>query len=550
MTSNHFGFQISEIVLEKLPQFVNSGDLEVQERACSALELVKNVKSQLEKGETQVVEAVTVLFAGSDKEKKKKKKRKDKGKAKDETSDNDDEIASSKIVPVVKDVHVFSGGEMPDGVDDSGDDGKSENDFDMDDPHRALDINLDEPLKDEERRIRPSHHVIKYSSPSPPELGDKPVKKSKKEKEKKSKSSKSEDYHVRPLGGLESQAVAYLVITNYSRDSLKNIEINVAHTDDVQLINEVFVKTNTQLLLYLFYEKCVHIPDLESENQGFFHHDVRPHLIIRNLKNGDNLCNNHLSISVSSNLNLCRIGMVRKVFDDTAEIEPKTREKKSFSQEPSLLTAYISEAVGVAKIYDLIRSTRCRSVVTTSSVKQFPRSVRREVSMRGDGQVAMGVNRTRHAGASHASRCARLVSHSHNPSQCHHYSRLRQLKSSRPSDRPVRRPVERLSGAYPTMGLRRPRLSARRLSGSYAMGGLRLHVHVDIRRPVSGRQETSERDEAAAKRRAISRQRDGDGPFGSVRQPIAHHELRARRHVLRLVDPVHHCPSLRGHHWQ
>ncbi|BET02225.1 AP-3 complex subunit [Nesidiocoris tenuis] len=455
--------KISEIVLEKLPQFVNSGDLEVQERACSALELVKNVKSQLEKGETQVVEAVTVLFAGemnpvapkaqrkvqvppgldldswindppsssssedeyessnklgdifgspedqeeklpepttedlekirearkkeqalnpnylkasskpdknipvaqidlsvpliipglsssekylkkgSDKEKKKKKKRKDKGKAKDETSDNDDEIASSKIVPVVKDVHVFSGGEMPDGVDDSGDDGKSENDFDMDDPHRALDINLDEPLKDEERRIRPSHHVIKYSSPSPPELGDKPVKKSKKEKEKKSKSSKSEprvnedllaevsngeehakkkkkksktssrkddektkrhkkskksgqnveesvggtladrteelltlkegyeealgistpskevpvasyhpilnrlasnkvlniDYHVRPLGGLESQAVAYLVITNYSRDSLKNIEINVAHTDDVQLINEM-----------------------------------------------------------------------------------------------------------------------------------------------------------------------------------------------------------------------------------------------------------------------------------------------------------------------
>ncbi|KAF6198244.1 hypothetical protein GE061_007991 [Apolygus lucorum] len=34
------------------------------ERACSALEFVKIIKSELENGETQVVEAVSVLFSG------------------------------------------------------------------------------------------------------------------------------------------------------------------------------------------------------------------------------------------------------------------------------------------------------------------------------------------------------------------------------------------------------------------------------------------------------------------------------------------------------
>ncbi|KAF6201155.1 hypothetical protein GE061_005602 [Apolygus lucorum] len=460
--------KVSELVIEKLPQFVNSGDLEVQERACSALEFVKIIKSELENGETQVVEAVSVLFSGdmnpvapkaqrkvqvpdgldldawindppssssssedefetnnklgdifgpektneekvpelttedmekmrearrqeqamnpnylkssskedknvpvapidltvpliipglasSDKylpkdksihDKKKKKKRKDKkGKGTDEEEEGE--------VPSVgaESVQVYTGrGEMPDGVEDSGDDGKSDGDVDVDDPHRALDINLDEPLKDEERRINNSNHHLDFN-PAPPAalLTDKPSKKSKRDKEKKSKSSKSSkvanndllleelndpepsneetvkkkkkksskvsskkeeeksskrhkkskkskqtddeiidslgdktqellslkegyeealgistpsketpipsnhpvlnrlasnkviniDYHVRPLGGLESQACAYLVITNNSRDTLKNIEINVAHTDDVQLINEM-----------------------------------------------------------------------------------------------------------------------------------------------------------------------------------------------------------------------------------------------------------------------------------------------------------------------
>lgn len=51
-------------MIDRLPVFVSSGDLEVQERACSALELVKLVKHSLEKGELEIIDSVAALFAG------------------------------------------------------------------------------------------------------------------------------------------------------------------------------------------------------------------------------------------------------------------------------------------------------------------------------------------------------------------------------------------------------------------------------------------------------------------------------------------------------
>lgn len=52
--------------MEKLPLFVGSGDLEVQERACSALELVKLVeeKLSLSNEDESIIQAISILFAG------------------------------------------------------------------------------------------------------------------------------------------------------------------------------------------------------------------------------------------------------------------------------------------------------------------------------------------------------------------------------------------------------------------------------------------------------------------------------------------------------
>lgn len=44
---------------------------------------------------------------------------------------------------------------------------------------------------------------------------------------------------MRHTGTMESQAVAYLVFTNHSRDVVRNIEINVSDSNDIQLVNEV-----------------------------------------------------------------------------------------------------------------------------------------------------------------------------------------------------------------------------------------------------------------------------------------------------------------------
>lgn len=64
IVSNFVCFQLCETICSKLPQFVNSGDLEVQERASSALQLINLVKSEIEQGNTDVLEEFDLLFQG------------------------------------------------------------------------------------------------------------------------------------------------------------------------------------------------------------------------------------------------------------------------------------------------------------------------------------------------------------------------------------------------------------------------------------------------------------------------------------------------------
>lgn len=56
--------QICETICNKLPQFVSSGDLEVQERASSALHLVQLIKEEISGGNTQILEEFSQLFNG------------------------------------------------------------------------------------------------------------------------------------------------------------------------------------------------------------------------------------------------------------------------------------------------------------------------------------------------------------------------------------------------------------------------------------------------------------------------------------------------------
>ncbi|KAF6018644.1 AP3D1 [Bugula neritina] len=55
--------EVGQILLDKLPMFAQSSDLEVQERACSALQLLKYIHKLLDKG-VPVSEEVSFLFAG------------------------------------------------------------------------------------------------------------------------------------------------------------------------------------------------------------------------------------------------------------------------------------------------------------------------------------------------------------------------------------------------------------------------------------------------------------------------------------------------------
>jgi AP-3 complex subunit delta-1 len=52
------------MIAENLPQFVSSADLEVQERASSALQLLRYLQKQLNKGELGLAAEMAALFVG------------------------------------------------------------------------------------------------------------------------------------------------------------------------------------------------------------------------------------------------------------------------------------------------------------------------------------------------------------------------------------------------------------------------------------------------------------------------------------------------------
>lgn len=56
--------RLASLIIEKLPNLAASCDLEVQERAMSALCLIKWVQKQLAKGETGLSEELSQLFVG------------------------------------------------------------------------------------------------------------------------------------------------------------------------------------------------------------------------------------------------------------------------------------------------------------------------------------------------------------------------------------------------------------------------------------------------------------------------------------------------------
>lgn len=56
--------QVCEIICNKLPQFVSSGDLEVQERASSALHLVSLIRDEIAEGNVDILDELCQLFNG------------------------------------------------------------------------------------------------------------------------------------------------------------------------------------------------------------------------------------------------------------------------------------------------------------------------------------------------------------------------------------------------------------------------------------------------------------------------------------------------------
>ncbi|KAK6617430.1 hypothetical protein RUM43_014439 [Polyplax serrata] len=56
--------QMCDLICDKLPQYVSSGDLEVQERASSALHLMKYIQKHVQKEDTSLAPEIASLFAG------------------------------------------------------------------------------------------------------------------------------------------------------------------------------------------------------------------------------------------------------------------------------------------------------------------------------------------------------------------------------------------------------------------------------------------------------------------------------------------------------
>ncbi|XP_033636373.1 AP-3 complex subunit delta-1-like isoform X3 [Asterias rubens] len=138
---------------------------------------------------------VTDEYIKKSKSSKKNKKKRKKGKRGRHVSESSDDVQVAHKVDIV-------GEEMPEGATYS--DGEDD-DRAMDDPHRALDIDLDRPLGDEDKIPIRGHHIVPEGSKTEVGLeatevihGEKPKRKHhhhRKEKETKEKKSKKEKKH-------------------------------------------------------------------------------------------------------------------------------------------------------------------------------------------------------------------------------------------------------------------------------------------------------------------------------------------------------------------
>lgn len=63
-TSTEHAIELCRMISNKLPQFVSSGDLEVQERASSALQLVELIQHEITSGNMEILEEFELLFNG------------------------------------------------------------------------------------------------------------------------------------------------------------------------------------------------------------------------------------------------------------------------------------------------------------------------------------------------------------------------------------------------------------------------------------------------------------------------------------------------------
>uniref|UniRef100_A0A8C5EZ27 AP-3 complex subunit delta-1 n=1 Tax=Gouania willdenowi TaxID=441366 RepID=A0A8C5EZ27_GOUWI len=204
----------------------------------------------------------------ADKKKKEKKKRKEKrsgrGRRHDSGPESEEDITPAHMVDIVTE-------EMPENALPSDDDDKDPND-----PHKALDIDLDKPLADSEKLPVRSHRAAKVAK-SPVEDGDaentppsqEPKKKSSKEKrekkkdkdrdrkkskeEKKKKKHKHEEKEEDLLGGEADEPVVQSEDTTevVALPTSTNAETYILPTPD----NRLLTMSSTSIFLFFFIEQ-------------------------------------------------------------------------------------------------------------------------------------------------------------------------------------------------------------------------------------------------------------------------------------------------------
>lgn len=130
----------------------------------------------------------------TEKKPRKTKRRRRKGKkSKNVKSESEEDI------PPIHEVTILQG-EMPEGARSTDDDN---DDMNPDDPHRALNIDLEEPLRDDEQLPVRTHHIAMPSALEDENMKNKPKRKHKKEKERKEKRERKEKLRSNEKARLE-----------------------------------------------------------------------------------------------------------------------------------------------------------------------------------------------------------------------------------------------------------------------------------------------------------------------------------------------------------